>query len=114
MQEKWELIVLNTLAEQEILRLSTDLQSKFLRITELLIKLGPNNVGMPHIKHIEDKLWEIRLNGKVNIARSIYFLAHKKKIVILHTFIKKTQETPRKAIEIAKKRMREVINHDKI
>ena len=113
MQEEWELVILNESAQQEILQLSPDLKNKFLRITELLIRLGPNNVGMPHIKHIDNKLWEIRLSGKVNIARSIYFLAHKKKIIILHTFIKKTQETPRKAIEIAKNRMRE-INYDKI
>jgi hypothetical protein len=64
MKEGWELIILNEVVEQEILDLTTDLQTKFLRITELLIKLGPNNVSMPHIKHIEDKLWEIRLNEK--------------------------------------------------
>lgn len=113
MKEEWELVILNEVVEQEILDLTTDLQTKFLRITELLIKLGPNNVSMPHIKHIEDKLWEIRLNGKVNIARSIYFLGHKKKIVILHTFVKKTQKTPKKALQTAKQRMRE-ISYDKI
>ncbi|MDN3031294.1 MAG: type II toxin-antitoxin system RelE/ParE family toxin [Candidatus Tisiphia sp.] len=96
-----------------MLELTTDLQAKFLRITELLIKLEPNNVSMPHVKPIEGNLWEIRLNGKVNIARSIYFLAYKKKIVILHTFIKKTQKTPKKALLIAKQRMKE-INYDKI
>lgn len=113
MTEEWELVILNEVAEQEILGLTADLQNKFLRITELLIKLGPNNVSMPHIKHIEDRLWEIRLNGKVNIARSIYFLAHKKKIVILHTFIKKTQKTPRKALQIARQRMKDIA-YDKI
>lgn len=113
MTKEWELVILNEVAEQEILGLTADLQNKFLRITELLIKLGPNNVSMPHIKHIEDKLWEIRLNGKVNIARSIYFLAHKKKIVILYTFIKKTQKTPRKALQIARQRMQD-IDYDKI
>lgn len=35
MQQQWELIVSNTVAEQELLQLSDDLQSKFLRITEL-------------------------------------------------------------------------------
>lgn len=107
MKEDWELVI-PAIVTQEILGLTKDLQSKFLRISDLLIKLGPNNVGMPHIKPLEDKMWEMRLNGKVNIARSIYFLAHKKKIVILHTFIKKTQKTPRKALEIAKQRMKEI------
>lgn len=114
MKKEWELVILNEIAEQEILELSPDLQSKFLHVTELLIKFGPSNVGMPHIKHLGYKLWEMRLSGKVNIARSIYFLAHEKKIVILHTFIKKTQKTPAKSLKIAKKRMIEAINYDKI
>lgn len=50
---------------------------------------------------------------KKNIARSIYFITPKKQIVILHTFIKKTQKTPKKALALAKQRMKE-ITHDKI
>ena len=48
------------------------------------------------------------VKGKVNIARSIYFIATKRKIIVLHTFIKKTQKTPSKALDIAKQRMKEV------
>jgi phage-related protein len=113
MKEEWELVISSKAAEQEILALTADLQARFLRITELLIRLGPNNVGMPHIKHIEDKMWEMRLNGKVNIARSIYFVTYKRKIVVLHTFVKKTQKTPNKSLDIARQRMRE-INYDKV
>jgi phage-related protein len=113
MQSEWEVVIINELAEQEILKFSADLQAKFLRITELLMKLGPSNVSMPHVKPLEDKLWEMRLNGKDNIARSIYFLSKNKKIVILHSFIKKTQTTPRKALEIAKQRFKEA-KDDKI
>jgi phage-related protein len=112
-EKEWEIIVINKAAEQEILKLTADVKAKFLRISDLLIKLDPANVSMPHIKHLEDKLWEMRLNGKVNIVRSIYCLAPNKKIIILHSFIKKTQKTPRKALEIAKQRMKEVI-YDKI
>jgi phage-related protein len=113
MKEERELIILNDTVENEILTLPADMQAKFLRITELLITLGANNIGMPHVKHLDDKLWEIRLTGKENIARSIYFITHKKQIVILHTFIKKTQKTPKKALEIAKQRMKR-IDYDKI
>ena len=113
MKDEWEIVVVNKVAEQEILELTADIKARFLRISDLLIKLGPNNVSMPHIKPLEDKLWEMRLNGKNNIARSIYFLAHKKRIIILYTFIKKTQKTPRKALDIAKQRMKEV-TYDKI
>lgn len=66
---------------------------------------------MPHAMPIEDKLWEMRLNGKDNIVRSIYFLAYNKKnsrnSSFAH-FYKKDSGHPRKAIEIAKLRMKEV------
>lgn len=107
---KWEIIIANEAVQKEILKLSADLKARFLRVSDLIVKLGPTNVGMPHVKSLGDKLWEMRLKGKDNIARVIYFLACNKKIVVLHTFIKKTQETPRGAIEIAKFRMKEVEN----
>ena len=108
MENKWKLLIVSKAASQEILDMSADVKAKFLHISELMIKLGPINMGMPHIKHLEDKLWEIRVSGKTTIARSIYCLVHNKKIVILHSFIKKTQRTPKKAIEVAKQRMKEV------
>jgi phage-related protein len=108
MMEEWELIISCKAAEQEILALTPDLKARFVRISQLLVKLGPNNVGMPHIKPLENKMWEMRIKGKVNIARSIYFIATKRKIIVLHTFIKKTQKTPNKSLDIAKQRMKEV------
>ncbi|MCC8467723.1 MAG: type II toxin-antitoxin system RelE/ParE family toxin [Rickettsia endosymbiont of Eriopis connexa] len=65
---------------------------------------------MPHTKNIEGKLWELRLRSKDNIARSIYYLAMDKKIVILHTFIKKTEKKPKTAILRAKTRLQEGFN----
>lgn len=113
MSENWEITIINKKAEQEIIALSPELKAKFLRISDLLISLEPLNVTMPHVKPLEDKLWEMRLNGRDNIARVIYFLAPNKKIVVLHSFIKKTQSTPKQALEIAKTRMKELHN-DKI
>lgn len=113
MTKKWELVISCKAAEQEISALTPDLRSKFLHISDLLVRLGANNVGMPHIKPLENKMWEMRLKGKVNIARSIYFVTYEKKIVILHTFIKKTQKTPNKSLDIAKQRMGDFI-YDKI
>ena len=111
--ENWELLISCKVAEQEILALTPDLRSRFLHISDLLVKLGANNIGMPHIKPLENKMWEMRLKGKVNIARSIYFITYKRKIVVLHTFIKKTQKTPNKSLDIAKQRMRD-FTYDKI
>ncbi len=60
------------------------------------------------MKHLIGKLWEIRLKGRDGIARSIYVAASGRRVVVLRTFVKKTQETPRRENEIAQARMKEV------
>ena len=62
--ENWELLISCKVAEQEILALTPDLRSRFLHISDLLVKLGANNIGMPHIKPLENKMWEMRLKRK--------------------------------------------------
>ena len=74
----------------------------------MIIALGPHKVGLPHVRPLEKKLWELRLKGKDNIARSIYVLASGRKLVILRTFIKKTQKTPPGELKIAYMRLKEV------
>jgi len=110
MRDKWAISFVNEKSEKEVLSLSIDLQAKFLRVGELLQDFGPHEIGLPHVRPLEKKLWELRLKGKDNIARSIYVLASKRRIVILHTFIKKTQKTPSKAIKIALSRLEEIEN----
>jgi phage-related protein len=60
------------------------------------------------VKHLEPKLWEMRLKGRSGIARAVYVAAIGKRIVIVHVFTKKTEKTPRQEIEIALKRAKEV------
>lgn len=65
-------------------------------------------LGMPLVRSLGDGLWEVRSNLRSNkIARVIFFM-HKKSMVLLHGFIKKSQKTPPKDIELALKRMQEV------
>jgi len=104
----WSIEFVNGGAEKEILNLSPDLKAKFLHISELLLSYGPVNVGFPHVRPLENKLWELRLRGKDNIARSIYVLSSKRRIIILHTFVKKTRGTPITALRQAKKRLKEI------
>ena len=110
MNKQWTVHFINHTAEKEIEDFSPDLQARFLHIVDLLIEFSPYHVSLPHVRFIEDKIWEMRLKGKDNIARCLYFLASQKKIIIVHSFIKKTQETPRKAIKIAKERMKGIQN----
>ena len=110
MRDKWKIEFVNEKAEAELLSLTEDLQARFIHIGELLQTFGPLKMGLPHIRPLEDKLWEIRMKGKDKIARSIYVMSSGKRIVVLHTFVKKTQKTPQKAIKVAKSRLKEVEN----
>ena len=61
----------------------------------------------PYVKHLENKLYEVRVKDQQGIYRIIYFAHTGKKFVLLHGFVKKTQKTPKKELELAKLRMKE-------
>jgi phage-related protein len=96
------------LAEVELKALPADMRARFLHIAELLEIFGPQKVGMPHIRPLESKLWEMRMRGKDGIARAVYAAIHDRTLLVLHVFTKKTQTTPRSAIETARKRLEAV------
>lgn len=87
--------------------LPADLRARFLHIAEMLVDFGPQRVGMPHIRPLEGKLWEIRMTGRDGIARAIYVAQEGQRLTVLHVFIKHTQKTSRSAIERARARMNE-------
>jgi phage-related protein len=60
------------------------------------------------VKHLEGKSWEMRLKGRGGISRSIYVAASGQRVVVLRTFVKKTESTPRREMEIAFARLKEV------
>ena len=57
-------------------------------------------------------LFEIRAKAQEGIARGMFCMVSGNTIVILHVFLKKTQATPKKELDLAIKRMKEVKNHD--
>lgn len=97
-------------AKAELLAMPADIRARFLHIAELLEQFGPHAVGMPHVRFLQDKLWEMRMTGRDGIARAIYVSHTGKQIVVLHVFSKKTQKTPRKAIQVATERLRSISN----
>jgi phage-related protein len=60
------------------------------------------------VKHLEDKLWELRITGRDGISRAIYVTATGRRMVILRVFVKKTQKTPPREIDLARERAKEV------
>jgi phage-related protein len=59
-------------AQAELLALPADMRARFLHIAEMLEDFGPQRVGMPHVRPLTRKLWEIRMTGRDGIARAIY------------------------------------------
>ena len=102
--QQWK-VTLHELAEPELATLPADMQASFLHIADLLEEFGAQQVGLPHIRPLESKLWEMRLKGRVGIARAIYVAIQGRRLLVLHVFVKKTQTTPRKAIDTALKRL---------
>jgi phage-related protein len=104
----WRVEPLNMAVERELLALPADVQARYLRIVDLLEFFGPQQVGMPHVRALGGRLWEMRMRGRDGIGRAIYVAATGERLVVLHAFIKKSQKTPRAALELARHRAQEV------
>ena len=87
---------------------ATDIRGNFERIVSLIEANGIERVHEPYVKHLEGPLWEMRLKGRDGIARAAYVTATGRRVVVVHVFGKKTQKTPRREIEMALRRAKEV------
>lgn len=95
--------------QADILGLPVGILADYLRLTDLLEEFGPS-LRMPHSRAMGDGLFELRPKGREGIGRVFYCYLIGQRIVVLHSFIKKTQETPRRELKIATARMQEVNN----
>jgi phage-related protein len=103
----WRVETLDARVDRELGELDADLRARFRWIAALLEDHGPQRVREPYVKALGGKLWEMRMKGKDNIARAVYMAAHGRRLVVLHVFVKKTDRTPRAAIETAMRRAKE-------
>ena len=76
---------------------------------ELLMEHGPN-LRLPHSRAFGDGLFELRPKGRSGIGRALYCFLLNRRVVILHAFVKKSQQTPDRELRLARKRLKEVIN----
>lgn len=81
-------------------------RSKIVHNVRLLRRYG-NMLGMPHSKTLGGGLYELRIRGKEEV-RIFYCFAQQKTIYLLHAFKKQKQQTPRKELELASLRMKEL------
>jgi phage-related protein len=104
----WRVEILNESVAAEIAALPAGMQARFLRLAERITSVGLESLSEPHVKHLEGKLWELRLTGRAGIARALYVTVMGRRVVVVRAFVKKTQKTPRSEIELALQRAKEV------
>jgi phage-related protein len=79
----------------------------YARMVELLMEFGPN-LRMPHSRAMGGGLFELRPRGREVIGRAFYCFVVSQRVVILHAFVKKTQDTREQDLRIARTRMQEI------
>ena len=103
----WSILFFNDRVQREIEEWPVGVYADFLRLTELL-EDGGLDLRMPHSRAMKDGLFELRCKGPEGIGRAFYCTQVGRELVILHSIIKKTQATPAKDLELARKRLNEV------
>lgn len=97
----WTVETLDKVVDEELDGLPKDMQARFVRVVELIEEFGLPSMGLPHVRSLGNKFWEIRVNGRDGIARAIYVVAKGRRVVVIHVFIKKTEKTPTAALKMA-------------
>ena len=92
----------------ELEALPDDQQARFTRTRLLIEEHGLERLKFPHARHIEGPLWEIRLKGKAGISRALYVLRVGQRVIVVRVFVKKTEKTPRREIDLALKRAKDI------
>ncbi|MBI2039917.1 type II toxin-antitoxin system RelE/ParE family toxin [Candidatus Microgenomates bacterium] len=92
---------------KEFLDVNLKAKVKALRIFSNIEEYGLTSVT-PHIKKLTGTpLWEIRILGEDSV-RILYVTRQEKQVLLLHAFVKKTNKTPTKEINVALVRLKEV------
>lgn len=85
-------------------KLEKQTTAKVLRMLDLLERFGAD-LKMPHSKLVEKGLFELRVTGGQEV-RFLYTFQKNHSIIILHAFIKKSQQIPKHELELARARKR--------
>ena len=103
------IVYFNDRVQKDVLSMPSGILADYLRLTEAMALYGAD-LRMPHSRALGAGLFELRPKGPEGIGRVFYCTQVGRVIVILHSFIKKTQETPDADMRMARKRLKEVKN----
>ncbi len=104
---EYSVVYYSEAVQEQILELPDTLAARYIVLTRRMVVLGPN-LGEPHTKAFGEGLFELRLKGAEGIARVFFCTPVGKRIIMLHSFIKKSDRTPPRERELAEVRMKEI------
>ena len=107
----WKIIYYNENVQRILNTWPVGIRAVYARITERISIFGPN-LGMPFTRALGNGLFEIRAKGKEGIGRAFFCTVVARRVIVLHAYIKKSEKTTRKELEIARKRQKEVAHEN--
>ncbi len=105
----WTVQYFNDRVQRDVEAWPVGIYADYLRLIGLMENHGAD-LRMPHSRAMGRGLFELRCKGQEGIGRAFYCTMVNREIVVLHSFIKKTQETPERELTIARQRLKEVQN----
>ena len=105
----WTVETFSSDVDEELDQFDDAMLARLKRIRALVEQEGPQALKMPLARPLRKGLWELRLTGKNRIGRTIYLTFAGKRVVLLRAFIKKSEKTPAREIEIAWDRARKLM-----
>ena len=103
----WQITYYNERVQRDVWAMPAGIVADYLRLTEAMELYGAD-LRMPHSRAMGGGLFELRPKGPEGIGRVFYCTQVGKTIVVLHSFVKKTQETPDAEMRVARKRLKDV------
>ena len=104
---RWAISYFSERVQREIAEWPVGVYADYLRLVFLMEEHGAD-LRLPHSRAMGNGLFELRCKGEEGIGRVFYCTMVGGQIVILHSFIKKTQETPARELKTARRRLKEV------
>ncbi|AYE29136.1 hypothetical protein CNX72_18715 [Burkholderia pseudomallei] len=109
MKQNWTVVYYNERVKRDVFALPAGILADYLRLLDLMQEFGAD-LRMPHSRAMGDGLFELRPKGREGIGRVFYCTHVGRHVVVLHSFVKKTQETPQNELRTARTRLSEVRN----
>lgn len=98
-------------AKDFLLSQNNKMRAKLVGLIDILGQYG-NQLREPYSKHLDDGIFEIRGKVGTDITRILYFFYYEGRIILTNGFVKKTQETPKQQIKLAKEYRKDFLERE--